>query len=279
MRRWVPLLLLCALATSAGAAGPKPGLWGRYLLAYSSCDQAGASCREQLTQSADGLRWSPVVGVPSRPGSRPAVVRRGSRLYLFDGPVVRRFTVSRTAVTELPAATLQLDSGEPLAGEDAILDPSGALVLVYTVPSADGSGEALRTATEVAGSDGVSFTADPGQRAVLAPDAGPPTVLLGRSGWVVLVADGTCLRALAAGNVHGGYRDTGCLTSPAPVTSPTGYWNARLHEYWLYGLSGGDLRRAVAPKVNAPIASKRWRRLPGLATTGKTIQAVDFARS
>ena len=205
-------------------------------------------------------------------------MRRGSRLYVFDGPLVRRFDASRTAVTELPSATVQLDSAETLTGEDVVADPSGALVLVYTVPAADGSGLAVRTATEVAGSDGLSFTADAGERTILGDDAGPVSVLLGRSGWVVLVADGTCLRALAAGNVHSGYRDTGCLTTPAPVSSPSGYWNARLHEYWLYGVSGGGLRRAVAPKVNAPIPSKRFRPLAALAASGRTIQSVDFAR-
>lgn len=271
--------MLCALVGSAGAATPKTGLWGRYLLAYSSCDQAGAACREQLAQSRDGLRWSAVSGFAARVGSRPVAVRRGPRLYVFDGPVVRRFTVSKTAVTELAAATVQLDSGEALSGEDAIVDPSGALVLVYTAPSTDGSGLAVRTATEVAGSDGAAFTADAGDRTVLSPDAGAPSVLFGRSGWVVLFSDGTCLRALAAGNVHGGYRDTGCLTTPAPVTSPSGYWNARLHEYWLYGASGGGLRRAVAPKVNAPIAVKRFRPLAAPTTAGRAIQAVDFARA
>ena len=262
----------------AGAATPNAGLWGRYLLAYASCDQASAACREQLAQSRDGLRWSPVVGFTARAGTRPVAVRRGSRLYVFDGPVVRRFTVSKTAVTELPPATVQLDSGEALSGEDVVVDPSGALVVVYTAPSADGSVLAVRTATEVPGSDGLSFTADAADRTVLAADTGAPSVLLGRSGWVVLVADGTCLRALAAGNVHGGYRDTGCLTTPPPVSSPSGYWNARLHEYWLYGVDQGALRRAVAPKVNAPIVPKRFRPLAALATAGRTIQAVDFAR-
>jgi hypothetical protein len=275
----LPIVLLCVLASASGAATPKPGLWGRYLLAYSSCDQAGAACREQLAQSRDGLRWSAVVGFAPRAGSRPVAAARGSRLYVFDGPIVRRFTVSKAAVTELPSAGVQLDSGEALSGEDIVVDPSGALVLVYPAPAADGSGVAIRTATEVAGSDGVSFTADAGERAVLSAGTGAPSVLLGRSGWVVFVADDTCLRALAAGNVHGAYRDTGCLTTPAPLSFPSGYWNARLHEYWLYGVSAGALRRATAPKVNAPIASKRFRPLAALATPGRTIQAVDFSHA
>ncbi len=263
-----------ALVTAAPAASPKPGLWGRYLLTYASCDVA-STCRQELVQSRDGIRWAPVVGFVKRPGQRPVAVRRGSRLYVFDGLSVRRFTIGVRSLNEVAATTVSLDSAVPPDWSDVLLEPSGGLVLVYAVPSETG-GLAVRTATEQAGSDGTVFVTDPGDRAVLDTGVGPVSVLRGRSGWVGLAADGECLRTLAAGNLRGAYRDTGCLTTPSPVSSPTGWWNARLKEYWLYGVADGVVRRATATKVIVPLKASRFRPLRGLGAV-RTIAAARFS--
>src|SRR5206468_8186398 len=157
-RSVLPLLAVAgALAAAAPAAAPKPGLWGRYLLAYASCD-ASSTCREELAQSRDGIRWAPVVGFVKRRGQHPVAVRRGSRLYVFDGLTVRRFTVGARSLSELAPTAVSLDSAEPPAWSDVLLD--GGLVLVYAVPLETG-GLAVRTATEQAGSDGTVFVTDP----------------------------------------------------------------------------------------------------------------------
>ncbi len=276
MRRSVLLLLTvaAALGAAAPAAAPKPGLWGRYLLAYASCD-ATSSCRQELAQSRDGIRWASVVGFVKRPGQHPVAVRRGSRLYVFDGLSVRRFTIGVRSLNELAPATVSLDSSVPPDWIDVLLEPSGGLVLLYAVPSETG-GLAVRTATEQAGSDGTVFVTDPGDRAILDTAVGPVSVLRGRSGWVGLGADGECLRTLAAGNLRGTYRDTGCLTTPSPVSTPTGWWNARLREYWLYGVADGVVRRATATKVIVPLRASRFRPLRGLGA-GRTIASARFS--
>jgi hypothetical protein len=200
------------------------------------------------------------------------------------GGSVRRFQLAGAEVSELPDASntvLLADSREPLEaspgsfGPSALVDPHGALTLVYAIrlePSTNAcpvSGQAcvkLRSATELAGSDGTSFAGDPGNRLVVPFDpgdsVGAPSVFAGRKGYVVLVSGpGGCVRAATAADVHGKYSALGgCLAQG--VVSPSGYWNARLGEYWLYGESGGRLVRAVTTKLTSAL---RFRALPAPA--------------
>jgi hypothetical protein len=263
-----------ALAAAAPAAAPKPGVWGRYLLAYSSCDSAG-SCRQELVQSRDGIRWATVTGFAKRPGKRPVAIRRASRLYVFDGLSVRRLTIGARSLSELPPTTVSLDSTVPPGWTDVVAEPSGGLVLVYA-ETLDTGEVAVRTATEEPGSDGTAFITDPGDRLVLDASAGPVSLLRGRSGWVGLNADAECLHALAGGNVRGAYRETGCLTMPSPVSSPSGWWNPRLKRYVLYGLADGAIRRATTPRVNVPLRASRFRPLRRLVPAGRTIGSARF---
>ena len=275
-RSVLPLLFVVgALASAAPAAAPKPNLSGRYVLAYASCVAPGVGCNEELVQSRDGIRWSAVSGFTPKAGEHPVPVRRGSRLYVFDGLSVRRFTIGKQKLTELPLATVQLDSEQPPASVDAVRDQAGALVLVYT-EVLDTGDVAVRTATEQTGSDGAVFVTDPGDRFDLSAGSGPLSLLRGRSGWFGLLTDSTCLRVLPAGNLRGTYRDAGCLTAPSPVSSPSGYWNGRLHEFWLYGAADDGVRRATALKLTVPLRASRFRPLRGLSP-GRTIGSAQFA--
>jgi hypothetical protein len=263
----------------ARAAAPAAAL-GRFLIAYTSCDSTALSCRQQLAQSRDGVRWSAVPGFVPQPGTHPVAVRRGARLYLFDGPALRRFAVSGPGLTELPRATVQLDSGEALAGENAFLDTGGTLVLVYAVPATDGSSVTIKTAMEVPGSDGQSFAADPGQRVTLGAGAAAPALAPSRGGWVGLVAQGTCLQLLTAANAHGAYRPAaglpgGCISGSTPLASPSAAFRPLLGEYWLYAVAGGQVVRAVTRGLGRQLAARRFRplRLPG----SPTVASASFA--
>ncbi len=163
------------------------------------------------------------------------------------------------------------------------IDDAGALVLLYALrfePQTNSCpvlGQAcvkLRTATEVAGSDGTSFTGDPGNRIVLSPapgDAiGPPALLGADKGWAALLqGPGACLHVLTATDPHGSYRNAGCATAQGPA-SPSGLWDPRLREYRLYGVAGGRVVRAVSGKL-ARLDPARFRplALPGRPTVAR----------
>lgn len=279
MRRVLLFLVAaaCAAAVPGLAAPPaRPGLWGRYLLGYSSCVAPAVACQEELAQSRDGIRWAPVIGFSPRTTLAPdccRAIRRGSRLLLYDGLSLRRFAVSARTVSELAPAALTLDSTAPPEWTDVVVDASGGLVLVYAVPAETG-GLAVRTATDRDG--GTTFVTDRGDRAVLDAGSGPASFFRGRGGWTGLLADGECLRVLTAGNLRGTYRDGGCLVTPSPVTAPSGYRNARLGETWLYGTTGTGISRALALTLAKPLAASRFRPLEGLSQ-GRTIGSLRFS--
>jgi hypothetical protein len=278
------LLLAAALALSVPAAQPavRPA---RFLLALAG----GGTVT--LYQSGDGVRFTAAPGFTPGPGTSPAPVRRGSKLYLYDAAAVsadgtlagtvRRFTVAAGGrlVEGTPASyAVQLSSPEDAqrASPGAIvpsfaLDDAGALVLLYELRFEPGTnacpvaGQAcvkLRSATEVTGSDGTAFTGDPGNRLVLgfapAGAVGPPALMRADKGWAVLQRGPVgCLLALTATDPHGQYRNVGCLVDQGP-SSPSGLWDARLREYRLYGVVGGRLVRAITARLRR-LAPERFR--------------------
>src|SRR5581483_10809449 len=217
----VLLLAACAAALTVPAAEPasRPV---RFLLAISG---GGTS---SLLASSDGVRFS--AALASWPGTAPAPVRRGSTIYVYDSPslsmrglsgTVRRFAFAggRLVAKGTSAYNVQLSSADDALrstpgtyAPSAAVDENGAIVLLYALryePSTNAcpvAGQAcvkLRTATEVAGSDGTAFTGDPGNRVVIpfppSDSLDPPALLKGESGWAALLrGPGGCLHLAAA---------------------------------------------------------------------------------
>jgi hypothetical protein len=284
MRQALPLFALTlALSTPAAEPATRPP---RFLLAV-----AGGGTTSVL-QSADGVRFAPVPGFSPGPGTSPALVRRGPTLYLYDSPslsadgpggTLRRFAIGPGGRLSERAPTsyrVQLASPEDAqrAAPDSFapsvaVDDAGALVLLYALRFEPGTnacpvaGQAcvkLRTATEVAGSDGGAFTGDPGNRIVLSFDPadsiGPAGLLRADKGWAVLVqGPAGCLHALSATDPHSPYRNAGCISAEGPAT-PSGLWDPRLREYRFYGVGGGKVVRAVTGKLKR-LAPARFRPL------------------
>jgi hypothetical protein len=222
-------------------------------------------------------------------------VRRGSTLYLYDSPslsttgmggTLRRFTVGAGGrLAEQAPASYQVQLASP---EDAqhtapgsfvpsfAVDDAGALLLLYSLrldpdtnacPVAGQACVKLRTATEAPGSDGTVFTGDPGNRIVLnfdpADAIGLPALLRADKGWgALLQGPAGCLHALTAADPHKAYRNGGCVSAGGPA-GPSGLWDARLHEYRLFGIAGGRVVRAVTAKL-ARVAPARFRPLVAL---------------
>jgi hypothetical protein len=269
------LLSAIVVLTLCVPAAEPAGRPARFLLSLTTGSTAA------LFQSSDGVRFAPVPGFVPGPGSAPAPVRRGSMLYLYDaatlsaaglGGTLRRFSVRSgggLAETTPESYGVQLASPEDAAratpggiAPSLAVDDSGALVLLYSLRYEPGTnacpvaGQAcvkLRTATEIAGSGGTAFAGNPGNRIVLsfasADGVGPPALLRADRGWAVLLqGPGGCLRVLTASTPNGPYRNAGCLAGDGPA-GPSGLWDARLHEYRLYGVSGERVVRAVTSRL------------------------------
>ena len=282
------LSTLAALTLAVPAAQPaaRPA---RFVLALA----AGGSV--SLLRSSDGVRFAPVDGFSLAPGTSPVPVRRGSTLYLYDSPslssngiggTVRRFAIGAGGrLSEQEAGPYQVDLASPEDAQRAspgsfvpgfAVDDAGALVLVYALRFEPETGACpvpgdacvkLRTATEVAGSDGDAFAGDPANRIVLSFAAGdsigPPSLLRADKGWAALLqGPGGCLRVLTAADPHRSYRNAGCASTQGPA-SPSGVWDARLREYRIFGVAGGRVVRAVSGRL-ARIAPARFRPLAAL---------------
>jgi hypothetical protein len=299
----VAAFLLSAVLVPGVGSGAAPNGLGRFLLVYSTCDTTPCSGETtvRLAQSRDGVRWSAVPSFVPAAGTDPSAVRRGNTLYVLDSLQVaatgltaelRRFTVSTAAVTEATASPVTVTLPNPAEAQAAgglsgslAVDANGLLVLVYVLrfePGAPGCPATqpnaclrIRTATEVAGTDGAEFAGDAGSRRSLsfAPteSAGGPSVFANDNGYAILLAGpGRCLKAFAATDLHGTYRAApglpgSCLTDPADVTivTPSGAYRPALKESWIYLVRDGTIVRAITSKLTRRVPATRFRTVKG----------------
>ncbi len=295
--------LLSALLAAGALQAAAPAGLGRFLLVYSTCDTSpcSGSTTVRLAQSRDGVRWSAVPSFTPAPGTDPSAVRRGSRLYVLDSlqasatglaAELRRFDVSATGLTETTASPVAVTLSNPAEAQAAstlsgtlAVDANGMLVLVYVLrlePGAAGCPATqlnaclrIRTATEVAGTDGAELTGDTGNRRSIAfapaDSAGGPSVLANDKGYVILLAGpGRCVKAFTTTDLHSAYRAGpglagSCLTDPADSTivTPSGAYRPALKESWIYLVRDGTLVRAVASRLTARVPAARFRPLKG----------------
>jgi hypothetical protein len=293
------VLLLPAFVLAASSSGaPKAGL-GRFLLVYTTCDGGACSggATQRLVQSNDGVRWTPVASFAPWPGASPSAVRRGKRLYVLDSVQVapegilgsiRRFAVTTTGLSELSPVQVVLDTPSDLTEITAVSgsltrDAAGALVVVLALrfePNGTTCKQTLkaclrlRTVTEVAGTDGDSYTTDSRDRAAFTFDTADavidPTVFAGDKGIVLFLSGpGSCLRTLVATDVHAQYRGGpglpgGCLAVDPALATPSGAYRKLLAENWVYGVDDGKVLRAVTRKLGSRVGPGRFRPLRGL---------------
>jgi hypothetical protein len=277
----VLLTATCALALAVPAAetAARPA---RFLLAISG---GGMS---SLLASADGVRFT--AALASWPGTAPAPVRRGGTIYVYDSPsvsirglsgTVRRFAFEGGRLVAKGSTTynVQIDSSEDALrstpgsfAPSAAVDENGAIVLLYALryePSTNACpvvGQAcvkLRTATEVSGSDGASFTGDLGNRVVVgfppADTLDPPALLRTETGWAALFSGPNgCLDVATSRNLRGHFTAR-CFAPNSPVT-PSAVWRPALRAYAVYGVSGNRLVRTLSRRL-ATVVPERFRPL------------------
>jgi hypothetical protein len=296
-------LLLAALALTLSVPAAEPAARPvRFLLAVAGGGVAALYVSSDSVHFTPAPGFSPGSGTsptPVRRGPTLYLFDSPSQSAGVLAGALRRFTVAGGRVTEQAPASYQIQLASPEDAQRATadsfvpsfaVDDSGGLTLLYELRFEPGTNACpfvsrstagqspaarqgnfggqscvkLRTATEVAGSDGTAFTGDPGNRIVLGFDPtdsiGPPALLRADRGWAVLLqGPAGCLHVLTAPDPHKAYRNAGCISAQGP-TSPSGLWDARLREYRLFGVTGGRVVRAVSARL-ARVAPARFRPL------------------
>ena len=269
-----------------------------YLMAFHACE--GALCNDfrnhsvYLAESADGVVWTLVPGWTPFTGSVPDVIQRGRTLYFYTSPsTVARYNLDAGTSDLVPVAVNGLPSGGLTDWVDAslYLDDEGRLVLFMMHapapardrPPSDPAGcpsdvtsctKEFLSATEVPGSDGTEFVADPGVRVTTTIStstprrtAADPDVFFDGSRYVLYISHGPSVSVWTSPTLRGTYAQSTLL--PDGLLSngrggvPAGHFHSATSRYWTYthqGQMGGAtvIRRAVHATLTAPLGEAMW---------------------
>lgn len=200
-----------------------------YLMSFHSCATGATDCNNpanhvvQLAQSADGVSWSLVSGWQSYRGSVPDVFRRGNTLY-----IISTGGLTKVDLTNGSTSTSQVTLSEGTFVDQSLAQlPDGRLILFFLpgVPGQDpaqcAAGEAscvrqIRSAVEVAGSDGTRFTVESGARVSETITGGvfsDPDIFFNGTEWVLYVSRGPSVHAYTSTNLQGSYVFRGVVSN------------------------------------------------------------------
>jgi hypothetical protein len=225
------LFSISARATSAATPLPRaitpPSQ--AYLMSFHTCVTGATNCMSpanhivQLAQSSDAVSWSLVPGWQSYRGSVPDVFRRGNTIYVY----------STSGLLRIDATTGETSSSAVTISEGSFVDPSiaqlsdGRLILFFLPgiggqdPAACAPGESscvrqIRSAVEVAGSDGTQFTVDAGARVTETITSGSfsdPDIFFNGSEWVLYVSRGPSVHAYTSSTLQGSFVYQGIVSN------------------------------------------------------------------
>ena len=232
----VVLVAILASSTIGGVASANPRAPGAvspptqpYLMSFHTCVSGATDCNNpashivQLAQSADGSSWSLVQGWQSYSGSVPDVFRRGNTLYV----------ISTGGLTKVDLSSGLTSTSQVTLSEGTFVDPTlaqlpdGRLILFFLpgVPGQDpaqcATGESscvrqIRSAVEVAGSDGTRFTVDAGARISETITGGAfsdPDIFFNGTEWVLYVSRGPSVHAYTSASLQGSYAFRGVVSN------------------------------------------------------------------
>jgi len=183
----------------------------------------------QLAQSSDGRTWSLLGGWQSYRGSVPDVFRRGNTLYVYSTSGALSAGLVRVDMTTGATTTssVTLSDGGMWVDPSIAQLPDGRFILFYLpgIPGQDpaqcAQGESscvrqIRSAVEVAGSDGAQFTVDAGARVsetVTSGSFSDPDIFYNGSEWVVYVSRGSSVHAYTSSSIQGSYGFRGIVSN------------------------------------------------------------------
>lgn len=261
---------------------------GKYLMAFLACNPSAANCNDPrnhrtfLAQSNDGATWTLVSSVPPLSGSVPDVIRRGNTLYVFNPGTVARYHLD-TGKIDLPqpvTITASNNSNELFVDPSVTVDANGNFVLFYLLgqigsdparcpPRESSCTKIIHSATEVAGSNGMRFTVDPGDRASIfingQETASDPAIIKDPNGYTLLISRGQSVEAMTSSDIRGTFKDISTLPGGMLVSNlggvPDGYYDSAIGQYWIYITSGANnsvIRRAASNNITSPLTENQF---------------------
>jgi len=222
-------LVVAGLVMSTPARAAVTAPTQAYLMSFHTCASGETDCNNprnhivQLAQSSDGRTWSLLGGWQSYRGSVPDVFRRGNTLYVYSTSGLMRVDMTTGATT---TSSVTLSEGTYVDPSIAQL-PDGRFILFYLpgIPGQDPAqcayGESscvrqIKSAVEVAGSDGAQFTVDAGARiseTVTSGSFSDPDIFYNGSEWVVYVSRGPSVHAYTSSSIQGSYGFRGIVSN------------------------------------------------------------------
>jgi hypothetical protein len=277
--RFRPLLLAVILTTAVIGVVPHQVRAAvtvptqAYVMAFHTCATGATDCRNpanhivQLAQSPDGVTWSLVGGWQSYRGSVPDAFRRGNTLYVFStsGLLKINMTTGETSTT-----SVSLNEGSFVDPSLAQL-PDGRLILFYLPgimgqdPASCAPGEAscvrqIRSAVEVAGSDGTRFVVDSSPRVsetITSGSFSDPDIFFNGSEWVLYVSRGPSVHAYTSTSIQGSFIFRAIVSNnlggvPSGLQMPDGTVATYVHS----NVGGGtEIRRAASTTGASSLSS------------------------
>jgi hypothetical protein len=244
----------------------------KYLMSFNVCPQSVSDCNNPqnhyvlLAQSDDGKSWSLLQGWTASRGSVPDLFRRGNTIYLYDTQGLTKIDVKTGEITKTRAS---ITSGESFVDPSLAQLPDGRLILFYLPgmrggdPAQCAAGETtcqkmIKSAVEVAGSDGTSFVEDPGMRvsATLSSTGedrvfSDPDIFYNGTDWVLYVSRGRGTEAYTSKDLQGSYSNKVNLTNGKGGV-PSGIFDEASSKVWTYthvNVAGEQvIRRSVSDK-------------------------------
>lgn len=246
----------------------------KYLMSFNVCLATVADCNNPqnhfvlLAQSDDGKSWSLLEGWNASKGSVPDLFRRGNTIYLYDTQGLTKIDVKTGEITK---TRVSITSGESFVDPSLAQLPDGRLILFYLPgmrggdPAQCAAGETtcqkmIKSAVEVAGSDGTSFVEDPGMRvsATLSSTGqdqdrvfSDPDIFFNGTDWVLYVSRGAGTQAYTSKDIQGSYSNKVNLTNGKGGV-PSGILDEGSSKVWTYTHAdvAGErvIRRSVSDK-------------------------------